>query len=159
SRDGTAMSGVPKKMARIRLAPSPLVSVVLLAPHAMLLREVVEVLPIHLRFAGGGADVARVAPEQPLHVALFELGLEARTSVAVAAPGLEAVEVAAAVARGGQRDELDLALAGGTRQVDGPFEHVAKLAHVARPVVGREGRDGFVGHRERAERRVVLRAL
>src|SRR5262245_16640928 len=100
------MSGVPKKMVRIGLCFSFFVAVVLLATHTVLLREIVEVLPIHLRFARGGADVAAVPSEQPFHVALLEFGFEARARVPVAAPGLEAVEVAAAVGRGGQGDEL-----------------------------------------------------
>src|SRR5260221_12031885 len=97
--------------------------------------------------------------EQPFLVAAFEIGVETSAGVAVAAEWLKAVEIADAVDRCGEGDELDLALAGGPGQVDGPLEHVAKLANVPRPVVRGQGRDGVVGHRERPEGGVVLRAL
>src|SRR5258706_578830 len=116
---------------------SPL-RVVLLATHAMLLREVIEVLAIHLRLARRRADVSRVASEEPLHVAPLEFGFEACARVAVTAPRLKAVEVASAVGRGGQRDELHFALPPGPREGDGALEHAqefrldvdGKLAHL-----------------------------
>src|SRR5688572_5632469 len=60
-----------------------------LATQAVLLRHVVEVLPVHLRFARGGADVAVMASEEPLHVALLELRVVLRARLAVALLGLE----------------------------------------------------------------------
>src|SRR5258706_771811 len=97
--------------------PSALTAVLVPPTHAMFLRKVVEVLSIHLRFAGGRADVAVVTPEKPFHITPLELRLEARARVAVAAACLEAVEVGAAIGRGGKGDQIDLVLAGRPRHV------------------------------------------
>ena len=93
SSEGTAISGVPKKIARMR--SHSLTAVVVFATHAVLLGQVVEVLAIHLGFACGGADVAVVPPEKPLHVALLEVGFEARRACRGSCGPVGSCEVAA----------------------------------------------------------------
>ena len=104
-------------------------------------------LAVHARFACRRGDVSGVPLQEPRHEALLELGLVARFQVAVALAGLEGEGRGAwALARGADRKihQAKILGAAGRGDVIGAVEHVAQLAHVARPVVGRERSHGLL---------------
>src|ERR1700716_200023 len=90
---------------------------VLLAPEAMFLCHVVQVLAVHLRLARGGAHVAAVAPKEPLDVSSLEFGVELRPCLAVTLAGLELEHVSRGRAGTRQRHKVELGLPRCARQI------------------------------------------
>src|SRR5262249_30632903 len=118
----------------------------------VLLEQLVQVLAVHVGLARGARDVALGARKQPAQVAPLELVGPLLFVVAVRHARIEYdVEIAAAGLAAATCDvqEADHAAgpggAGRARapQIHRALEHVAQLAHVARPVVRKQDVHGL----------------
>src|SRR5438093_2004586 len=117
---------------------------VLLAPEPVEFHLAVQCRRVDERVLGGEVDAAPVLAQHAREVVLLRAAQVLLERHLVVVAGMAAVAVPRFLADAAVPGQVDLADDGAAGAQDGALDHVAELAHVARPGVAHELREGLV---------------